>query len=311
MRSAGKLVFLVAFSLSVAARADQDGRCPRLVNDILKQTRAPASLLPVSDLSAVPRVRDTLGLSVDDYGSLRATFAKAYAQDAMRADLRQRLENTCEAEKLMAVLEWERGWTALHVMALEEAAQSPESAPGMQRFAADLRANPPAEWRIALARRLDEATGSTVLAYAAFVQPWLAVGKIADAASLETLHADPHKERAALQNRVLVRLLYTYRELAQSELETFVAWNESELGRWWNRTLQSAALGSYDDAAARYASLAEADLARLRSRAARPAASEAEPAPTNTENPGASPGPAAPVSPVEPDEPTLPAEQAP
>ncbi|HME70567.1 MAG TPA: hypothetical protein VKM54_11960 [Myxococcota bacterium] len=311
MRSACMMVCLFALTLAVAARADQDGRCPRLTADILTQTRAPASVLPVSDLSAVPRVRDTLRLSPDDYESLRATFAKAYGREALLGDLRQRLENTCEAEKLMAVLEWHRGWTARHVMALEEAAQSPEAAPAMQRFAADLRANPPPEWRIALARRLDEVTGSTVLAYAAFVQPWLAVGKIADAASLETLHADPNKDRSAVQNRVLVRLLYTYRELAQSELETFVAWNESDLGRWWNRMLQGAALGSYDDAAARYAGLAEADLARLRSRAARPAASEAAPVPTSTENPGTSPEPAVPVSPLEPDEPVLPAEHAP
>jgi hypothetical protein len=110
----------------------------------------------------------------------------------------------------------------------------------------------------------------------------------------------------------LVRLLYTYRELAQSELETFVAWNESELGRWWNRTLQAAVLGSYDDAAARYLSLAEADLVRLRSRAPGPAAPAGEPAPTSTGNPGATPEtPSAPLVPLEPDEPVLPAEHAP
>lgn len=310
MRAACALVCLFALSLAAAARADQDGRCPRLVADLLTQTRASASLQPVSDLSAVPRVRDSLGLSADDYESLRANFAKAYSREAMLSDLRLRLQNNCEAEKIMAVLEWQRGWTARHVMALEEAAQSPEAAPAMQRFAADLRPNPPPEWRVALARRLDEATGSTVLAYAAFVQPWLAVAKIADAAALETMHADPAKDRASVQSRVLVRFLYTYRELAQSELETFVSWNESELGHWWNRTLQAAALGSYDDAAARYVRLAEADLARLRSRG-RPASSETQPAPTSTENPSPSSEPAAPVSPFEPDEPTLPAEHAP
>jgi hypothetical protein len=282
------------------------------VADILRQTRAPASLQPVSDLTAVPRVRDTLGLSTDDFESLRASFAKAYGQEAMLGDLRQHLEQTCEAEKLMAVLEWERGWTARHVMALEEAASAPEAGPALQRFTADLRPNPPPEWRVALARRLDEATGSTVLAYAAFVQPWLAVGKIADAEALETMHADVGKDRTAVQSRVVVRLLYTYRELAQSELETFVAWNESELGRWWNRTLQAAALSSYDDAAARYARLAEADFARLRSRAAKPASSEAQPVPQSSENPSPAPAPepASPVSPLEPDE-TLPAEHTP
>ena len=312
MRAASALICLSALSLAAPVRASEDGRCPRLVADILKQTRAPASLQPVSDLTAVPHARDTLGLSNDDFESLRASFAKGYGQDAMLGDLRQHLEQTCEAEKLIAVLEWDRGWTARHVMALEEAAGSPEAAPAMQRFAADLRPNPPQEWRVALARRLDEATGSTVLAYAAFVQPWLAVGKIADAAALETLHADPAKDRAAVQSRVLVRLLYTYRELAQSELETFVAWNESELGRWWNRTLQAAALSSYDDAGARYARLAEGDFARLRSRAAKPASSEAQPGPQSTENPSPAPAaePAAPVSPVESDE-TLPAEHAP
>jgi len=308
MRS-GAILFLLVLSFSLAARANEDGRCPRLVSDLLRQTRTPASLVPVSDLAAVPRVRDRLALSAEEYESLRTNFAKAYSAEAMRADLRQHLEDTCEAENVMAVLEWERGWTARHVMALEEAAEAPEAAPAMQRFGADLRANPPAEARLALIRRLDEATGSTVLAYAAFVQPWLAVAKIADAASLETMHADPGKDRAAVQNRVLVRLLYTYRELAQSELETFVAWNESELGHWWNRTVQAAALGCYDDAAARYAVLADADLARLRSRAAKPAPSEASPAPASSES--GSSEPSAPVSPVEPDEPTLPAEQAP
>jgi hypothetical protein len=310
MRASCAMVCLFVLSLATAARADQDGRCPRLVADLLTQTRASASLQPVSDLSAVPHVRDSLGLSPDDYESLRATFAKAYGREALLGDLRRHLENTCEAEKMMAVLEWERGSTARHVMALEEAAQSPEAAPAMQRFAADLRPNPPPEWRVALARRLDEARGSNVLAYAAFVQPWLAVAKIADAAALETMHADPTKDRASVQSRVLVRFLYTYRELAQSELETFVAWNESELGHWWNRTLQAAALGSYDDAAARYARLAEADLARLRSHASRPASSEEQP-PASTENPSSSSEPAAPVSPLEPDEPTLPAEHAP
>lgn len=311
MRSVCLTVCLVALSFAFAAGADEDGRCPRLTADILTQTRAPASVLAVADLSAVPHVRETLGLSAEDFESLRATFAKAYGRDALLVALRQRLENHCEAEKLAAVLEWHRGWTARHVMALEESAQAPEAAPAMQRFTAGLRANPPPEWRVALVRRLNEVTGSTILAYAAFIQPWLAVGKIADAASLETLHADPNKDRAALQNRVLVRLLYTYRELAQSELETFVSWNESDLGRWWNRTVQAAALGSYDDASARYASMAEADLARLRSRAARPAASETPAAPTSTESPGASPEQVVPVSPLEPDDQVLPAQQAP
>jgi hypothetical protein len=106
-------------------------------------------------------------------------------------------------------------------------------------------------------------------------------------------------------------MLYTYRELAQSEFETFVAWNESELGRWWNRTRQAAILGSYEDAAARYAGLAEADLERLRSRSASPAAKDTAPAPTSTESPGAPPEPSGPVVPLEPDEPVLPAEHAP
>jgi hypothetical protein len=309
MRSVGFVACLVAL-ICVSAHADQDARCPRLVSDMLKQTRAPASLRPVSDLSAVPRVRDRLGLSSEDFESLRAAFVQAYSQDAMRGDLRRRLEQSCDGAKLMAVLEWERGWTARHMTALEESADSPEALPAMQRFASDLRPNPPAEWRVALARRLDEATGSTVLAYAAFIQPWLAVGKIADAASLEAMHADPGKDRAAVQSRVVVRSLYTYREVARSELETFVAWNESELGRWWNRTLQAAVLGSYDDAGARYVGLAEADLERLRSKAAGPASSEAAP-PASNESPQTSPAPAAPVSPVDSDEPVLPAEHAP
>ena len=312
MRSRSIVACLLGLTLAVAARAEQDERCPRLTGDILKQTRAAASVLPVSDLSAVPRLRDRLGLSSDDYESLRASFVRAYGQDAMLHDLRARLENSCEAEKLMAVLEWHRGWTARHAMALEESAQAPEAAPALQRFAAELRPYPPPEWRVALVRRLNEVTGASVLAYSAFLQPWLAVGKIADAESLETLHADPNKERSAVQNRVLVRMLYTYREVAQSEFESFVAWNESELGRWWNRTLQAAVLGSYEDAAARYAGLAQAELGRLRSRTASPAASGTTPAPSSTGNPGAtSEPPAAPVAPLEPDEPVLPAEHAP
>jgi hypothetical protein len=302
---------LLALTFAGAARADQDGRCAKLVADVLGQTRASASLLAVSDISVVPRVRDRLALSQDDYESLRASFTKAYQRDAMLVDLRRRLEESCEADKLKAVLEWGRGWTARHVMALEESAASPEAAQALQRFTADLRAYPPPEWRIALARRYDEATGSTILAYASFVQPWLAVEKIANATALESMHADPRKDRAAVQSRVTVKFLYTYRELAQSEFESFVAWNESDLGHWWNRTLQAAALGSYEDAAARYARLAEADLARLRARAEKPAASEARPAPASPENPGASSEPATPVSPVEPDEPTLPAQHAP
>jgi hypothetical protein len=270
--------FVLACALAAPRAAVADpAACALVVPELMK-------LSGVTDLlAAFPAFLDEASLRSDPdlpeplIGAARALYAEAYAPARLAAGVRERLTRGCDAGRMAAALEQLRSPLARRFVALDAAASTPEAFRATQALAARLDSLPASDGRLRLVRRLEAATEATDTTLTAMLQPALAIalaGEAAaqarggaargDAALRTRLEAERARARPAAERLTLASFLYAYREVALPELEAYVRWNESDLGRWTQRTLTRALLATLGDAALHFADGVVQELPRAR-----------------------------------------------
>jgi len=141
---------------------------------------------------------------------------------------------------------------------LEMHASSPAAAAELQAFAAGLERAPPSEARLALVRRLDDATATTEIGFETLVAIAQEVARVIGAermsvAELESMMRSRADVHAVIADITLVTLLFTYRAVSDGELAAYVATWESDVGRWFSAVWRRAYLQAIQAAARRFA----------------------------------------------------------
>ena len=148
--------------------------------------------------------------------------------------------------------------------ALELAASEPGAKQDLERFAVGLQGDVPKPARVALAQRYEAAIRSAelqiemgVVAYKAVtrsLEPVLPSEKRATARETDFAERTLRAQQDSLVRAALVRWLYTFRSLTDEELAEYVAFSETDAGRWFVGTQRKGLLDAMRtamDAAAR------------------------------------------------------------
>ncbi|MBI3031416.1 MAG: DUF1266 domain-containing protein [Candidatus Rokubacteria bacterium] len=197
-----------------------------------------------------------------DYARLSQIIAESYHAETLYKAVTDTFKSRFDEKRLLAVRQAWRSPLFKRISALEAQASTPEAARRLREFAVELRRAPPPADRLALIRRVDTATRSTdtnleiVLATIRGIvlgmDPMMPASQRLKAGQLDQILSDMRAEiRAPLKNQVQVTLLYAYQSLADEELRTYLAYVESEAGRWFDRVAKDGILSGMAAAADR------------------------------------------------------------
>lgn len=197
-----------------------------------------------------------------DYTRAGQVIAESYRFDALYQAVVETFKRRYDEQRLLAVARELRSPLFKRITQLEAQAAVPERMrmEKIRAFAARLRHDPPPPGRLALVQRLDEVAGvtetnldimvATLRAIATGIEPMLPPARRPKPGQLEKKLAELRAHaRPQLKNELLVTLFYAYQPLTDGELGQYLAFFESETGRWYTRVAREGALTALTAAA--------------------------------------------------------------
>jgi len=248
VRATPGLIGLVALTAS----AQVEAKTYRWVNDqgIVTYSDQPPQVRPVEG------ERESLITEALDISGTKKTLEAIPAHGAFRTNY--------DPSRMGFVIAQLRTPLFRKVAALEVAASEPGAKEDLERFTMGLQGDPPKPARVALVQRHEAAVRSAelqiemgVVAFKAVtrsLEPVLPSEKRPTARETDTAERTLRAQQDNLIRAALVRWLYTFRSLTDEELGEYVAFGESDPGRWFVATQRKGLLDAMRtamDAAAR------------------------------------------------------------
>lgn len=233
-----------------------------LIEEVLELSGAKRQVLEIPALCQ-SRLAERQGrMKPAEYARLSQVVAESYRPDTLYKAVTDTFKKRFDEKRLLAVRQAWHSPLFKRITALEAQASTPEAARRIQEFAVQLRGVPPHPDRLALIRRVDTATGSTdftieivlstIRGIALGVDPMMPASQRLKPGQLDHMLSEMRAQiRAPLKNQVLVSLLYTYQSLTDGELRGYLAYLESDAGRWFDRAARDGILSGMSAAADR------------------------------------------------------------
>jgi hypothetical protein len=157
-------------------------------------------------------------------------------------------------------LAWLQTPTVRKVMKAKGATWSPTGLAGMKSVVDQRKQDPPSEKRLELVERYDQAAGQSEVVQSTIQMSGLAVAVMADSLEpapeqqgIPALQASMNARRKLIKpffkEMSIVTSLVYFHDLSEEEIEAFVAFSESEAGRWYYETTSSAFLDTLQEVA--------------------------------------------------------------
>jgi hypothetical protein len=204
-------------------------------------------------------------LSADQQAMLSRIVGHEFREGVVYDLVKARLRNRVDDNRVAAALAYLRTPLAQAMHRLEVEASGPGVEVDLQRFADELRTNPPDEGRLAAIRRLERAMRATDFSFdlviatvrgmAAAIDPTLPPHKRLKPGELNTIERRLRREtRGAMEQATLFRMLYTYRSATDAELVRYAETLETDTGRWVTDVLSRSLIEAFAAVMGRVAS---------------------------------------------------------
>jgi hypothetical protein len=242
----GLMATLLALPLSASA-IDRDA----LIKDLIKLSGLEQQIKQIPQQVLTGFEKDGKKLPPAQYQALRRMLNQVFSPAAIQAHVQKRLRTELDPVVAKKSLEWLRSDLGRKITKLEESASTPQALKEMQAYGAQLKATPPSQERLTLARQVDFATHATENTVEITEASAFSVAAAMDA----TLPQDKQqgqdririlvdrqrlKWRESSQDLMLVGLLYTYQKLSDQELERYVEFLETDIGRHYHNNASDA-----------------------------------------------------------------------
>jgi hypothetical protein len=188
----------------------------------------------------------------------------AFRPDVLYGAVRAAFKTNYDPSRMSFVIGQLRTPLFRKVAALEVAASEPGAKQDLERFAIGLQGDVPKPARVALVQRYEASMRSAELQIEMGVVAFKAVSRSLDpvlpsekrptAREMDTAERTLRAKQDSLVRDALVRWLYTFRSLTDEELGEYVAFAETDAGRWFVTTQRKGLLDAMRtamDAAAR------------------------------------------------------------
>lgn len=203
-------------------------------------------------------------LKAEHKGRVARILTDAFRAESLYGAVRGAFRTNYDPQRMSLAVAQLRSPLFRKAAALEIAASEPGAQQDLERFAMGLQGDIPPPARVALVQRHEAAMRSAELqiemavvafqAVARALEPVLPSEKRPTARETEIAVGQMRAQGESLIRAALVRWLYTYRSLTDEELATYVAFGESDSGRWFVATQRQGlleAMRAAMDAAAR------------------------------------------------------------
>lgn len=173
-----------------------------------------------------------------------ATMANAFLPEKIDRELKQEFYQSCDVEMLRAVTAGLTTPLGVRMRALEASAQNPKSRQQGEEYARTLAQHPPPRDRVALMLRMDSSLGITKSALdmnlASVRGVAAAFGGLPDGSMESALGSKKVSDN--MHGAVLVNLLFTYRDVSDQDLTSYIELYETPPFRRFTDTLEKAFL---------------------------------------------------------------------
>jgi len=208
-------------------------------------------LLGQSALSGLSAQQQKTGLPIAVYERLLFLVKKAYGFLKIKTMLLEQIAENMDALRAREVLEWLESPLGRRITEIEENASTKAVERNRAAFAKTIRNNPPDPERLDFYRRFEQAVGTAeavanliAVSYegiAKGVNKTMPVGVRLD---LDTIERELAQEKNAALQRFResskIDFLFTYKDMSDEELEAYVEFAESKVGRWYHGMLFNA-----------------------------------------------------------------------
>src|SRR2546422_4815294 len=191
-------------------------------------------------------------LKAEDKTRVARILTEAFRLDVLYGAVRGAFRSNYDPQRMGIVMAQLRSPLFRKIAALELAAGEPGAKQDLERFAMGLQGDIPPPARVALVQRHEAAMRSAelqiemgVVAFRAVVrslEPIVPSEKRPTARETELAERALRAQQENLVRTALVRWLYTYRSLNDEELAEYVAFGESDAGRWFVTTQRKGLL---------------------------------------------------------------------
>jgi hypothetical protein len=192
--------------------------------------------------------KDGKKLPSPQYQRLRRVLNDAFSPKVIQTHVYKRLQSEMDQVVMKRSLEWLRSDLGRRITSMEEAASTAPALKEIEAYGKQLKTMPASSLRLTLARQVDFATHwteanleiqeATAFSIAAALDATLPDGQRQGQDRIRILmDRQRPKWREALQDVTITTVLYTYQRLSDQELERYVEFLESDVGReYTNRT---------------------------------------------------------------------------
>ncbi len=261
------LPLLLVFTLTpVQASSSQSEGTTAQIEQLLERTGFNKLLDRVPDFAQGVLKQSAGALDPEVNSAVSSVFERAFSRSNIRSDVMRTLRTHHDSRQAQAYLEILDTPLAMKMAKLERAPNQPENRSAFQAYVHQLGNEPAPASRLALIERLDQANRAsdfsvdiqTSLFKAVFsavdpiMEPEMRLGE----GELERMVGEIRESLGEdIRNRTQASYLYAFRDVPDSDLETYVRLCESEPHRWAIQLLGNAMISALNRAGERSALL--------------------------------------------------------
>jgi hypothetical protein len=183
----------------------------------------------------------TRTLPTNVISAIKASAQKAFAPAILKEAVVLAFKEKLAAQEIKEVLDWLDSPTGKKCTQSEEAASTPQAETDLRQYAAQMQNSPPTQQRVDLVRKLDSAMkvseNHVDLAINARVVVFMAIMAalpLEQQRSVDDISREVEKHRpqieATVRSRLLIYLLYTYKDLTDAEIQQYIEFATSPVG---------------------------------------------------------------------------------
>ena len=255
----GLLIFALAATalppVIPAASKDSEGE---QLKALLARSGFDAQLAEVPGMMASQLRQQGNKMPTGEEKQVAEAMESAFALERLRATVLTEVRTRYHAghmEQTMAFLDSPLG---KRLVALEVAASTPEGLEKVAEYGRNMAEQPPAEARVNLMLRIDEAASVTeaslnmfavtLLAMISAMQEFVPEEKRMSGEDMEAFRDQLRQQTAQLfLSQTLTTFLYAYQDVPEADLEKYITFLESPAGQWYQTTLQEALIKAIAD----------------------------------------------------------------
>ncbi|MBW1799739.1 MAG: hypothetical protein JRJ85_03310 [Deltaproteobacteria bacterium] len=205
-------------------------------------------MLGQSALSGLSAQQQKTQLPIAVYQRLLSLVKRSYGFLKIKGKLLEQIAENMDPLRAREVLEWLESPLGLRITALEENASTKTVERNRAAFAKNIRNDPPDPERLALYGRFEKAVGTAeavadliTVSYEGIARGVNKTMPVDTRMDSETIERELANTRSAALDKYResskIDFLFTYRDLSDEELETYLAFAESKVGRWYHGML--------------------------------------------------------------------------